>query len=326
MPASCRTCEDRTNDLNTISTTPTLVDVCLITLTFSNSNAAYHQSTCIALNTLLNDIKDSGDFAALNRFILWSPWLCNSRTIIILTTASETCSKSTSPIYQPVLQHLSTPPKVQNIRLDYSVLSLANSTTHEGNAKIPCDIITLSATEPNIASEIGKRFGWNPKQSSLTAKINTHGPFCFGRSGDLIRDFWAWTGAPPGYPTSPSSASLGSDDYSYDTELHEDEDETLVMIFQWSSHKSAERFKNPLMPSYGLNEEQLDQDMWDACVARPVRSLDELGADVHCYSLQLQNVEDRIGTVKESKREISHRRKLSDRAAELGERISGWWK
>ncbi|KAF2260081.1 hypothetical protein CC78DRAFT_547755 [Lojkania enalia] len=270
------------------------------------------------------------------------------RPVIILTTATDRCSKGLSPVFKPVLRYLKNPPYVQHIYLDYSVLSLAAATTPDD--RISCDLMLVGASSPNIAGAIGKRFSWDPKRSSLPTRIREVGvPASFGRSDDLIRDFWAWTELHIDPMDSPSiSSALGGGSDYHEVVLRstnaeeknsalfstqdEDErlpryadDETLVMLFQWTSHADADRFKNPLEKSCGVNGQSVGFDIWDYHVDYPVRQMKDLGAKVESYRLELRRVEARTELARREVRERSGSRRLRGMAVGLGETVSGLW-
>ena len=175
-------------------------------------------------------------------------------------------------------------------------------------------------------------------------------PGAFSRPGDLIRDFWAWAELTPGEPISPSGSwgsgyespgalrSTNADEKNMAMYFPEEEeehdigkvdDETLVMIFQWSSHSDADRFKHPLQKSYGQNGQDVSGDTWDRHVAHPVRQLQGVGAHVDMFKLELRGVEDRIEIRKGpplATRERSGSKRLSIMATGIGERVSGLWR
>ncbi|KAF2642255.1 hypothetical protein P280DRAFT_478397 [Massarina eburnea CBS 473.64] len=341
----CRTCDNR-NHVLTVSSTPNQLDLCLITLNFKTPIRDPNSTSYVSLNTVLNNITDAAESTSHpSIFTAWSPCLLNPKVAVILTTDSETCRESTLPIFEPVLQHLSTPPTVQHVFLDPSILSLAASSPEE---RIASDIIVVRAPNPGVAGAIGKRFGWDPKRSALSAQSAVGAPGAFSRPGDLIRDFWAWAELNPGDPNSPSD-SVGSGYDSSDTrpglistnseeknmslfwaeddERRNMEDETLIMIFQWSSRHSADRFKHPLQKSYGQNGNEVSNDMWDRYVAHPVRQLEGIGAKTDMFKLELRGVEPRIDTGKAPlpARERSGSRRLSTMASGFGEKMSGLW-
>ncbi|KAF2692215.1 hypothetical protein K458DRAFT_382043 [Lentithecium fluviatile CBS 122367] len=338
----CRTCDLRNHAVHTHSTGPALLDVCLITLHFTTPLSNANSTLYLALNAVLNNITDAAESTSHpSIFTTWSPCLTNPKVAAILTTASDTCRSATSPIFEPVLRHLSTTPSVQHVYLDYSIVSLAASSPE---SRIPCDTIILSAPNPSVAGAIGKRFGWDPKRSSLSAQMEVGAPGAFNKPGDLIRDFWAWAELHPDAPISPSSSvgsgyesvdarpvlmSTNSDEknmslfYAEDEERRNMEDETLIMIFQWSSHVDADRFKHPLQKSYGQNGTEISYDMWDRHVAHPVRQLKGVGAKVDMLKLELRGVEPRIETSKAAAKERSGSRRLSTMASGFGERVGG---
>lgn len=242
-----------------------------------------------------------------------------------------------------MLEHLATPPDVQHVFLDYSVVSLAASSPE---SRIPCDTIVLRAPNPSVAGAIGKRFGWDPKRSSLSAKMQVGAPGSCSKPGDLIRDFWAWAELDPEAPISPSSStgsgnesiegrhgliSTNSDEknmslfFAEDEERRNMEDETLVMIFQWSSHADGDRFKHPLQKSYGVNGTEIAGDMWDRHVAHPVRQLQGFGAKGDILRLELRGVEPRMESAGGTGRERSASRRLSMMPSGFSERVGGFW-
>lgn len=333
--------------MNASATSPTLLNVSLVTITFKSPLFfTFQNSPHTALNTLLNNITDaaensSGSSSRLTQFTTWSPCSQNPKTVVILTTASEVVTNPASPIFEPVLKYLSGPPTVQHVYFDWSIISLARSTP---DSRVAVDLILMRAPNSGIAGVIGKRFGWDPKRSSLSAQFESHAPAGFSRPGDLVRDFWAWAELhQPGEPVSPSS-SLGSE---YEREIvlkstnsdeknmaldfpeeKDDEEETLVMMFEWSSPADADRFKHPLQKSFGLNGQEVQSDLWDRNVAHPVRQFQGIGAKVESFKLELRGVEPRIEVVRKEKetRERSGSRRLSGLATGFGERVSGFWR
>lgn len=232
---------------------------------------------------------------------------------------------------------------MRHVLLDYSIISLGAFSPEQ---RVPCDIVVIGAPNPGVAGAIGKRFGWDPRRSSLSSHVEIGASAAFSRPGDLIRDFWAWAELRGGDPISPSS-SLGSDYESSgvlrstnseeknmslfyaedDVNAGNADDETLVMLFQWSSHADAERFKHPLQTSYGHNGQAVSGDLWDRHVAHPVRQLQGIGAKVDMFKLELRGVEERIDLGKNTAgRERSGSRRLSVMATGIGERVSGFWR
>jgi len=109
------------------------------------------------------------------------------------------------------------------------------------------------------------------------------------------------------------------------------DDEALIMIFQWSSHEAADRFKHPLQKSYGQNGQEVGQDLFDRHVAHPVRQLKGIGAEVDTLRLELRDVTDRIQepgkhVSRGGARERSGSRTLGAMTTGLGERVSGFWR
>ncbi|KAF9693658.1 hypothetical protein EKO04_008516 [Ascochyta lentis] len=345
----CRTCDHRNHAVHASLSAPSLVDLCLVALTFKE-DVSSHTRAYAALNTLLNDIIDAADSSSHpSAFTSWSLCLSDPRTAVIVTTASETCSRATSPIYDEILACLARQPSIQHVYLDYSVLSLAASSPEQ---RIPCEIMALKAPNPGIAAVIGKHFGWEPKRSSLSSQMQNTAPAAFSRPGDLVKDFWAWAELPYDGSTSRTSSfgsssthlppplmSTNSDEKNMSLYFPEDEDEgwnetdeeSLVMIFQWHDHAAADRFKHPLQRSHGPNGEAVRNDLWDEHVARPVRHFQGLGARLDSYKLELRAVEPRIQSrvragSKPAGRERSGSKRLSMMALGLGERVSGIWR
>ena len=321
-----------------------LLQVCLVTLSFRSVIPSTNAAAYIALNNMLNDVTNAAESTSHpTTFTSWSPCLSDPRMVAVLTTAGETCGNPNSNVFQSVLPYLSTPPSVRHIYLDYSVLSLAASTPSE---RIPCDVVVLRAPNPSVAGAIGKRFGWDPKRSALSAQIGAGASAAFSRPGDLVHDFWAWAELHSSDPLSPSSSvgsgyegqdgrpgliSTNSEEKNMSLFLAEDEerrnmeDETLIMIFQWSSRADADRFKHPLQKSYGPNSQEISGDLWDRHVAHPVRQLQGIGAMTDVLKLELRGVEPRIEKGRASARERSGSHRLSTMASGLGERVSGLW-
>lgn len=351
MPSTlcCRICDHRNHAVRTSQSTPSLVDLCLVALTFKE-DVSPHTKAYYALNTLLNDIIDAADSSSHpSAFTSWSPCLSDTRTAVIITTASETCSQATSPIYDEISACLLGLPSIQHVYLDYSVVSLATTSPVH---RIPCDIVALKAPTSGIAAAIGKHFGWEPKRSSLSSQMQHKASAAFSHPGDLIKDFWAWAELPHDRSISRSSSlgsssthpppplmSTNSDEknmslYFSDDEdeyWHETDDETLVMIFQWHDLAAADRFKHPLQKSYGPNGEAVRNDLWDEHVARPVRHFQGLGSKVDLYKLELRAVEPRMqssvrASSKLAGRDRSGSKRLSLMALGLGERVSGIWR
>lgn len=330
----------------TSKSTPSLIDLCLVALTFQE-DVLPHSKIYIALNTLLNDIIDAVDSTSHpSKFTSWSPCISDPRVVVVVTTASETCSSSTSPIYKDVLALLMRPPSIQHVYLDYSVVCLAASSPKE---RIPCEIMALKAPTPGIAAAIGKHFGWEPMRSSLSSQMQNTAPAAFSRPGDLIRDFWAWAELPYGGSLSHSN-SLGSSSIRLPPQLvstnseeknmslyfsgeeekeYEADDESLVMIFQWHDHAAANRFKHPLRRSDGPNGEAVRSDLWDEHVAHPVRQFQGLGAKFETYKLELRAVEPRIQPRMRIRSEVGGRERSGSKRLSifgLGEKVSGIWR
>lgn len=345
----CRTCNHRNQAVCASQSTPSLVNVCLVALTFKG-DISLHANSYAALNTLLNDIIDAADSSSHpSKFTLWSPCLSDPKVAVIMTTASETCSDATSSIYNDIFDFLAVRPSIRHVYLDYSILSLATS-SHE--QKVPCDILALRAPTSGIAASIGKHFGWEPKRSSLSSQMQNTAPAAFSRPGDLIRDFWAWAELPNNGRVSRSSSmgsssthlppplvNTNSDEKNMSLYFAEDEEkdfdeadeEALVMIFQWHDHAAAARFRHPLQKSYGPNGEAVRSDLWDEQVARPLRHFQSHGARLETYKLELRAVEPRTQArtragSKSAGRERSGSKRLSMMALGLGEKVSGIWR
>jgi hypothetical protein len=335
--------------MHTSQSMPSLVDVCLVALTFKE-DVSPHTRSYIALNTLLNDIIDAADSSSHpSAFTSWSPCLLDPRTAVIVTTASETCSDYTNSIYDDVSSFLARLPRIQHVYLDYSILSLSSPSPEQ---RIPCEMMILKAPTSGIAAAIGKHFGWEPKRSSLSTHLQNTAPAAFSRPGDLTRDFWAWAELPHDGRISRSSSlgsssthlpsplvSTNSDEKNMslyyaedgDSDFDEADEEALVMIFQWHDHAAADRFKHPLQKSYGPNGEAVRNDMWDEHVARPLRHFQSHGAKLQTHKLELRAVEPRLQTrmrsgSKAAGRERSGSKRLSLMALGLGEKVSGMWR
>jgi hypothetical protein len=352
MSVCCRTCDHRNSAVQATTSTPSQLQVCLITLSFKASISP-HTRPYAALNTVLNNIVDSVETTSRpTTFTTWSPCLTNPHIAMIISTARETCGSATSPVFEDLLQHLTTPPTIQNIYLEYSILSLAASNP---NQRIPIDVIQLQAPNPSVAAAIGKHFGWDPKRSSLSLQPSSSAFAAISRPGDLVKDFWAWAELQHEDPLSPGSSftssyeslpkpkvlrSWNTDEKNMSLPFPDEEDEdsrsgmddeTLIMIFQWSSHADAERFKHPSQASYGQNGETVSQDLWDRQVAHPIRQLQGVGAKMESCKLELRAVEPRLDVSIQAGegragRVRSGSKRLSIMASGLSERVSGFWK
>jgi hypothetical protein len=348
MSTCCRTCDHRNDALHASPSAPFQLDVCLVTLTFK-AHISPNTKGYAALNTVLNNIIDSEEtLTHPTTFTSWSPCLTDPKVAIIVSTAQETCSSGTSPIFDDLLQHLATLPSVQHVYLDFSVVSLAASAPDH---RVPVEIIQLKAPNPGIATSIGKHFGWDPKRSSLALQMQSYASAGFDRPGDLVKDFWAWAelGQDPltpqtqrgsfasSYESLPKPSQLrsfNSDEKNMSLPfLEEDEaqatdDETLIMIFQWTSHIDAARFKHPSQASYGQNGQEVRRDLWDTHVAHPVRQLQGFGAKVKSYKLELRAVEPRQACVEEctTGRVRNGSKRLSIMASGLSEKVTGLWR
>jgi hypothetical protein len=352
MASCCRTCDHRNNAVKAWPTAPSQLDVCIVTLTFETPFISTATGSYFALNTLLNNIVDNEESTSRpSTFTAWSPCLNNPKTIVIITTFSEICTSSTASVFDVVRGFLAKPPNVQHVYFDLALLSLAASSPEQ---RIPCDIMQLHAPNPDVAVAMGKLFGWDPKRSSLSSQLQTCAPAAFSRPGDLIRDFWAWAELP--YTSQrPSSVSTGSyetlsisprlintnsDEKNMSLLFPEEDDEpppytddeTLIMIFQWSSSADGERFKDSEQKSYGPNGEEVSKDFWDRQVAQPVSDLEQLGARAETFRLELRAVEPRlirggvIGRQERGTRERSGSKRLSMLTSGLGEKVSGLWR
>ncbi|KAJ8111860.1 hypothetical protein OPT61_g5649 [Boeremia exigua] len=354
LSSCCRTCNHRNHAVQASQSTPSLVSLCLVALTFQEDISHYTKSSA-ALGTLLNDIIDAVDSSSHpSTFTLWSPCLSDSRIAVVMTTASETCSDATNSIYNDISAFLAYPPSIQQVYLDYSILSLATLSPEQ---RVTCDIMALKAPTSGIAASIGKHFGWEPKRSSLSSQMQNTAPAAFSRPGDLIRDFWAWAELPYNGRKSRSSSlessstrctaplvSTNSDEKNMSLYFPEDgeeeeedfersDQEALVMIFQWHDRAAAERFKHPIRKSYGPNGEVVRSDMWDEQVARPLRHFQSHGAKLETYKLELRAVGPRTqprmcvsSTATATGRERSGSKRLSMMALGLGEKVSGIWR
>jgi hypothetical protein len=332
---ACQTCKHRNDAVHALpSVTNPLLNVCIIALTFKEV-CAPRSKAYAALNLLLNNIVDDAEsLPHPSTFTSWSPCLSNPKTIVVVTTASETCFDATLPIYTVISGYLATPPRIQHVYLDHSAVSLA-APSKETKA---CDILTLTAPNLSVAAEIGNRFGWDPERYSLSSHMESNTPAAFfHQPGDLIRDFRAWSERP--LHTSSRSNSLGSSSYRTLHSTNSDEkilspdeideapvaQETLVMVFRWHDHASADRFKHPLLKSYGPNREDIQRDLWAESVAQPVRTVQDLGAEVQAYKLELRAVGPRVEALSRARADSKSKR-LSLLASELGGRVSGLWR
>lgn len=269
---------------------------------------------------------------------------------VIITTVRGACDAASSQIFDDIREHLASPPKIQHMHLDLAVMSLATSYTTE---RIACDIVQLHGSSTDAAIAVGRQFGWDPKRSSLTSKLESHTSAAFSRPGDLVQEFRAWaelkrprsrsSSISTGTRTlkSPSLVSLGPDEderrqATHPTpegqDLEEQDRETLIMVFQWSSHVDGARFKDPIQKSYGPNGGEVRRDLWDREVAHPIAHLQRLGVRMDTYKLELRAVEPRLGyngTVpvpERTGRQRSRSKRLSIIASELGGRVVKLWK
>ncbi|KAH8730189.1 hypothetical protein GQ44DRAFT_768587 [Phaeosphaeriaceae sp. PMI808] len=353
MSLCCRTCDHRNSAVQAFPSAPSKLDVCFIKLTFK-APVVPNTKPYILLNTILNNIVDSVDTASHpTTFTSWSPCVADPHIVIILSTAWKTCSSPASPVFDSLHESLAEPLSVQHVYLDLSVLSLAASMFNE---RIPVDIIPLQAPNVNVAAAMGKHFGWDPKRSSLSQHVSSSSA-TFNSPGDLIKDFWAWAELKEGSMSSSTvRSSFSSSQESLqkpsplrnhdsneknmalifpdeqDNEQNQvEDDETLLMIFQWSSRIDAERFKHPLQTSYGTNREEIRKDLWETQVAHPLRQFQSLGAKYETYKLELRAVEPRIplptGAQETKTRRLrSGSKRLGIMASELSGKVGGLWK
>lgn len=356
MSLCCGTCDHRHASVTAFPASPSQLDVCIVTLTFRTPLSA-DTKPYTALNTVLNNIINSVESSSHpTTFTAWSPCLSNPSIAVVISTAYEVCSSASSPVFSDILGYLKQPPGIQHIYFDYSIVSLAASSPEH---RMPVDIIQIQTPDPGVAAAIGKHYGWDPKRSSLALQLSSCAPAAFSRPGDLIKDYWAWAELPHESSLSPSTVgtslassheslakpeplrSYNSDEKNMSLPFPEEDeeerdaqatdDEALVMIFQWSSHEAANRFKHPLQTSYGSNGAKVSNDLWDRHVAHPLRQLQSLGARIETRKLELRAVEPRSdvgGTEadKPSGRIRSGSKRLSIIASVLGERVSGLWR
>ncbi|CAO2658642.1 Nn.00g063650.m01.CDS01 [Neocucurbitaria sp. VM-36] len=348
MSSNCHTCRHRIQAVTHWPSAPSQLDVCIVKLAFKIPITQTQTEVYVALNTLLNNIIDNEEsIARPSTFTVWSPSLSDPRTVVIVTTVSNVCSISTSPIFDALKKYLVAPPTVQHVYLDLAVLSLAAASPEQ---RVHCDLLQLHAPDPSVAVAIGKQFGWHPQRSSISSQLQKCATATFSRPGDLIRDFWAWaevshsrsrsasesTGSSS--LSSPSVLSLHYDQHNTtsstpDEREHLDsaEGETLIMLFQWTSHADAERFKDYSQKSYGPNGEAVNSNLWRREVAYPFEQLQHLGAKADSYKLELRAVEPRIYTGADANTQIAVReksriRRLSNIASGFGEKVSGLWR
>lgn len=352
MASNCHTCDFRNEALTAWPPLPTQLNVCIVVLTFKVSISQTQSKSYAALNTLLNNIIDNKEsISNPSTFTVWSPCLTDSRIAVVITTVRKACDAATSPMFDDIMEHLANPPDIQHIYLDLAVISLASSSSED---RIACDIVQLHGHNPGASIAIGRQFGWDPKRSSITSKFQSHTSAAFSRPGDLVREFRAWaevslpdsrsSSISTGSRTlnSPSLVSLSQDEdgrhyiinphLDGDQHLGDRDRESLIMIFQWTSHVDGDRFKNSNEKSYGPNSGEVRRDLWDKEVALPIANLQGLGVGVDIYKLELRTVEPRLaydGTVanqKDNRREKRQSKRLSIIASELGGRIIKLWK
>lgn len=259
--------------------------------------------------------------------------------MVILTTAAEEVITADSPIFTPLTKFLAKPPSLSSFKFDHSIVSLA---ANSPRPSIALDIILLHAPTSSVAVEVGKKFGWDPKRSSLVDVINQTEPGTnFPRLGDLVRDFFAWADWTSEEASSsnsakadtksgdPSAKGLTLNDANSHDKKAEIEQETLLMMFQWSSISNGDRFKNPDLKSQGANGREIPEDFWNQRIAHPVKELQDIGARVETFRVELRGVEcvEYVEPVEEKeKRTTRTSRRLSAMASGIGERVSGLWR
>ncbi len=349
MAATCRICEFRNEAL---TSTTSRLHVRIISLTFKVPIMPPTPNSNTPLSTLLYNIVDNQDAApSSSTFTAWSPCLNDPKSVVIITTIQHVCDDATSSIFNVVKEQLANPPEILHATLDIDALSLAPSSPEQ---RIACDIIQLQSNKPLVTRSIGRQFGWNPKRSSLLPKVENGTSSNLGHPGDLIKDFRVWaektheeprklsTSAGSSALSSSSLVSLDSDRGDQQTSIslpgdklqlcNPDHEETLLMIFQWSSHANGNRFKDQSQSSYGPNEAVVSSSLWEREVAIPIGQLQQKGAKVETYSLELRSVEPRLRD--QSNGEMidvpvvtgGRRRRLTNMATDLGEKVSRLWK
>lgn len=355
MPSCCRTCDHRNNAVNAWPSPPSQLDVYIITLTFTNPLTSTATGSYFALNTLLNNIVDNEESTTRpSTFTTWSPCLTDSKTAVIVTTATGICETPDAPVFDVIREFLEQPLAIQHAYFDLALLSLAASTPEQ---RLACDITQIHARSPDVAVAMGKLFGWDPKRSSLSTKLQERAPAAFSKPGDLVRDFWSWaelprasshrhssvsTGSYETLPSSPQLINTNSDEKNMSLPFPDEDDpppytddETLIMIFQWNSVADGDRFKDPRQKSYGLNGEEISKDFWDRQVGQPLRNLQQLGAVAETRRLELRAVEPRLirnetttaaAAPERAARARSGSKRLSIMASEFGEKMSGLWR
>jgi hypothetical protein len=355
MSSCCGTCNHRHAAVTAFPASPSQLDVCLITLTFETPLLA-DTKPYATLNTVLNNIIDSVESSSHpTTFTTWSPCLSDPNVAVVISTAYEVCSSASSPVFRDILGYLTQPPSIRHFYFDYSIVSLAASSP---NHRIPIDVFQAKAPDPGVAAAIGKHFGWDPKRSSLSLHLSSYAQ-ALSPPGDLIKDFWAWAELPHEDSLSPSTVgtsfgssyeslpkpeplrSYNSDEKNMSLSFPEEDeeerdtqatdDETLIMIFQWSSHEAADRFKHPLQTSYGQSGAKVSKDLWDRHVAHPLRQLQSLGAKIETHRLELRAVEPRYGSRgmeagNTDRRVRSGSKRLSVIASGLSDKVSGLWR
>lgn len=276
--------------------------------------------------------------------------MSDAKTVVIITTVRGVCHVPSASVFDSVRYHLARSPNVQHTYSDMDILSLAASSPEQ---RIACDIIQLRASSPDVAVAIGKMFGWAPMRSSLSSQLQACAP-AFSRPGDLIRDFWVWaelpdtssqpasisTGSHETLPISPHLINTNSDEKNMSLPFPDEDDEpptytddeSLIMIFQWSSHVNGDRFKDHKQKSYGPNGDEVGRDLWNRQVAHPIGNLQRIGAKMEMYRLELRAVEPRMqfssatGDQIPAVRARSGSKRLSMMASGLSGKVSGLWR
>ena len=348
MAATCRICEYRNE---AVASSTTQLHVRVISLTFKDSITPSTTNSRTPLNTLLYNIVDNQDAAPNSTtFTAWSPCLNDPKTVVIITTIQHVCDDPASTIFNVVKEELASPPEILHATLSLDAMSLAPSSPEQ---RIACDIIRLQPVQPGVSILIGEKFGWNPKCSSLFPKVARGTSSNLGRPGDLVKDFRVWTkqshsrsrkssiSTGSGTLSCSSLVSLNSNEDELRTssslpgdklQLPHPEEETLLMIFQWSNHANGNRFKDQGKLSYGPNEVAVSSSLWEREVAIPICQLQQQGTMVNTYSLELRTVEPRPrnqidGEILRSPIETgSRRRRLTNIATDLGEKVSRLWR
>lgn len=338
MATPCQTCEHRVEAVTAWPAPPTQLDVCVVTLRLIKPITPSHTEGWLALNTLLNNIIDHEESTPHpSTFTVWSPSRSDPCTAVIVTTVRGVCDHWSSPIFEGILRQCREAPKVRHMYIDMAVTSLAAASPED---RIPCDIIQLRTSAPDVAATMGKMFGWEPQHYSMSRKLQKNTSAAFSHPGDLIRDFWAWAEVPSTIPESPtSSASSAVHSLASRSSLtladqqlkRAHDEETLVMVFQWSSRANADRFKDIYKKSYGPNGEEVQMDLWKWHVLNPISQLERLDVQREILELELRAVEPRLcvngeaGKLELVASEGRRSKRLSVIVSGLGDKVSGWW-